>query len=50
MGPAAIGASSAQAEVGDGAFTVADTQYGKVRGQVYHGVHAFKGMPYGKPT
>ena len=31
-------------------FPVADTQYGKIRGISWTGVHAFKGVPYGAST
>jgi para-nitrobenzyl esterase len=31
-------------------IALADTQYGKVRGYVLHGVHHFLGMPYGADT
>ncbi len=31
-------------------IALADTQYGKVRGYILHGVHHFLGMPYGADT
>src|SRR5262245_61782253 len=31
-------------------FPVAQTQYGKIRGITWSGIHAFKGVPYGAST